>query len=616
MNKTKKIFNLFLFTLSIISLCTYKDNVSAATLWENIFKQDLDEDGEAEYKYYCYEGYVNDEYHFLYSNNDIKNLPGYSDITLESFGFNQQEYNNIEQEYSDAYDNYSEIENQYGEDSEEANAAWAIVEEKEAAYETADNYKTQCQNQVNAAIEALGEQYGVNVNGAINHANDYMTSSKQQLYYFLHIPYNYDSSKSYPIFTWCPGSGGTKSGYINADGTYKKATLEPGDAGWCYSVFNSWYNAVQQDNKYDCFLIYIYPNGNWSHSYYSSTLKMSALCNTNMSSYPKLNCPKLDKDYLGVNYSASFSSTYRASLTSAQPDSQLLTQLIDSLMLKYNIDPSRQYISGASYGGAFTLDTINHYPDRFACAIPIVSPIGDISLENAKNHLNTNIWGIGGSGDTNCNKYFNKYFAEAINTARESSSVPTYGIAQYSFFPGGHSASYFSSTLRNANEGVSITTSTQVLDFMFNSKREDIDYSNREMNNKELINIQNDILCSSLKSSNKFDLALVSSLPIIKNVEYGFFVEVTNGNKTYTKYIPVSSSGLSLRTTLNNKEIIISSKDYDALEIFSYTINDIPNTVTNIKFTTCIKTKDGYIYGTSNSYNVIYENQLVRMVKE
>ena len=44
-------------------------------------------------------------------------------------------------------------------------------------------------------------------------------------------------------------------------------------------------------------------------------------------------------------------------------------------------------------------------------------------------------------------------------------------VAQYSFFPGGHSCAYLGGTARKADEGVSITYAAQVLDFMFSSSR-------------------------------------------------------------------------------------------------------------------------------------------------
>lgn len=95
----------------------------------------------------------------------------------------------------------------------------------------------------------------------------------------------------------------------------------------------------------------------------------------------------------------------------------------------------------------------------------------DISEKNAKNLTGMNIWAIGGSGDGTCSKYHAKLFVEAINAAREKYDPDSTNVAQYSFFPGGHSCAYLGGTARKADEGVSITYAAQVLDFMFSSSR-------------------------------------------------------------------------------------------------------------------------------------------------
>ena len=58
--------------------------------------------------------------------------------------------------------------------------------------------------------------------------------------------------------------------------------------------------------------------------------------------------------------------------------SQVLMQLLDSLIKTDPIDPSRIYIAGLSQGGMGVLDLIARYPDRFAAGVSMCGA-GDVS---------------------------------------------------------------------------------------------------------------------------------------------------------------------------------------------------------------------------------------------
>ncbi len=613
--------SIFVVTLSISFLGSKKERVGAASIYETMFSYDYDGDGIKEYMYKEFSGIVSKEQRFLYDSSDLTGLAEYSSISLENYGYSQVTYDTLEQACYDAEDYFSEIEQTYDSTSPEYINASNAIDEAYLAFEEYDNFLAECQNKVDQDYDKLAAKYGIKIKEAVNPNKTVVTTYIDTLKYWLHIPYNYNPNKSYPILVWCPGSGGTQSAHFNSDGTYKSnKTLEPGDAWWCSSVFNCLDSAIKSssanEDKYDCFIIHIYPDSNWTGSVYNTTYKKACLSLTNFSSYPKTGAISLTSEVTGDgSYSSSYRNTYIASMTAPSRDSQLVTQLIDDLMTKYNIDPRRQYISGGSLGGAFTMDTINHYPNRFACAIPLVPAASDCSLENASHLLNMNIWSIGGSSDKNVSKYHNKFFVNAINEARSLSKETTYGKAQYSIFSGGHSCGYFSNTLRSAIEGTSITVQNQILDFMFDSVRQDMNIDSYKMDHKEVNKVETDIISSLTLDNDTYDVALISSTPIIDNYEYGFYVEVSDSLTTKYKLIPVNKHGSIINTTLGNTSITINSNSYGCYDMYSYTINDVPRTITNIKFKSYIKNNTGYIYGKTNSYNVEIENNNVRMVK-
>jgi predicted peptidase len=74
----------------------------------------------------------------------------------------------------------------------------------------------------------------------------------------------------------------------------------------------------------------------------------------------------------------------------------LVMKLIDDMLEKYPIDPTRIYVTGLSMGGFGTWDIICRYPDKFAAAIPICGG-GDVGKANLLTDIP--VWAFHGSAD-------------------------------------------------------------------------------------------------------------------------------------------------------------------------------------------------------------------------
>lgn len=66
----------------------------------------------------------------------------------------------------------------------------------------------------------------------------------------------------------------------------------------------------------------------------------------------------------------------------ASPMLDVVNDLLDSLLLAYNIDSSRIYLAGKSMGGQGAYGMLSRYPARFAAIVPVAGPFvyGDITV--------------------------------------------------------------------------------------------------------------------------------------------------------------------------------------------------------------------------------------------
>lgn len=75
---------------------------------------------------------------------------------------------------------------------------------------------------------------------------------------------------------------------------------------------------------------------------------------------------------------------------------QLVLELIDTMIKKFNVDTNRIYITGLSMGGYGTFDALERHPRLFAAAIPVCGS-GDVSKAASIAHIP--LWMFGGAND-------------------------------------------------------------------------------------------------------------------------------------------------------------------------------------------------------------------------
>ena len=479
----------------------------------------------------------------------------------------------------------------------------------------------------------------------------------QILTYWLHTPIHYDSSRQYPVLVYCPGSGCTifdHEGYSTTvnllDGNsfqngpyagiqhkylqstvYKTFGYGQDSTGLQYIYSNGewntnadigeynygsgtsvagggqlvdhWYDLVYNQGKeeYDCFLIYIQPG---DEVWWENTKNLKLLNIHTMSQAIGID---------GITTTAgaafgSYGSTYVASELSPNIYSQLLVQLIDSLSNKYSIDLQRQYLSGYSLGAQFSYDTICHYPDRFSAMCITGLPASDLTLENAKKLTNANMWIVGGSSDINPS--FTQLFIEKMLEAKDEFGGT--GTAQYSKFTGGHSGVYLSSkyaSIASTNPGYAScqADSTDIIDFMFNSVRTDMDTKQYNHDLKTLNNCKpNAVICSEAKSNDCYDLALFSIAPLGEYDECGFLL-TTSENVAVGKNTAVLKANNRVRNesfNLGNDIINVNAVDHKGAFLYSYVIKDIPKEITQFKVRTYATNNLGTKYGDLYNINI------------
>jgi predicted peptidase len=76
---------------------------------------------------------------------------------------------------------------------------------------------------------------------------------------------------------------------------------------------------------------------------------------------------------------------------------ELLIQLVDHVVAKMRIDPTRVYVTGLSMGGYGTWRLAAAYPERFAAALPICG--GGVPMEMAASLRRIPIWAFHGARD-------------------------------------------------------------------------------------------------------------------------------------------------------------------------------------------------------------------------
>lgn len=469
------LFALFLSFVSLFSVTAF-----AESALHSAFYNDVDGDGEKELVPLLFRGptTITKEYYYTQSNCIPFDMERYNGPTAEDDIRWDELYMAIWDTYEiDPYDEYETLgKEKYGEESDEYRKLCADCEEFLAFDETYNERYSLAYTAWQADLSLfLSEHPEVVFGHTVNpDLTTTVINENDALLYWLHVPYDYDPEKKYPVFVYAHGEDQSlrTSKYLNPDGTLNVDRLEPFSDSGFNTIFGKWYEQVKNPGdgreKYDCFIIYIMN----TNEFFRGTGGYIGIVNQ-YNDYGTPDAYQLTADMLGDNsYKATYSRVYDASKLSPGYQEQLVCQLIDTLAETYSIDLSRQYVAGFSLGGILTMDIISHYPDRFACAVPICSASADISEENAKALTYTNVWAFSGNGDGTCNKYFSKLFVEAINAARTKFGTGPDHIAQYSFFPGGHSGGHAKCSVATASAGVSTTSDLDLLNFIFSSKRE------------------------------------------------------------------------------------------------------------------------------------------------
>lgn len=102
---------------------------------------------------------------------------------------------------------------------------------------------------------------------------------------------------------------------------------------------------------------------------------------------------------------------------------QLLMELINDFIKKFNVDTNRIYITGLSMGGYGTFDALERYPNFFAAAVPVCGS-GDVSKANSIAHIP--LWMFGGADDPTVNP---KLLYDMVNALNKAGAHP--GFTEY-----------------------------------------------------------------------------------------------------------------------------------------------------------------------------------------
>jgi predicted peptidase len=109
-------------------------------------------------------------------------------------------------------------------------------------------------------------------------------------------------------------------------------------------------------------------------------------------------------------------------------NSFLLKKMIDDVLVKYNVDKNRVYLTGLSMGGFGTWDLAISYPDYFAAIAPICGGGNPQQIDHLKN---IPTWVFHGKKDTSVSEQQSAMMVEALKKAG--------GNVEYTVLPeGGH----------------------------------------------------------------------------------------------------------------------------------------------------------------------------------
>lgn len=326
-------------------------------------------------------------------------------------------------------------------------------------------------------------------------------SENYTLSYWLHVPANYDPAKTYPILSIFPGVGALyfsqnilfgsaidqgalqseqytyalrRYGYtqgtlyltsdwnalsaINAKTRDENGNVREGfpGTGAVYHAFGGNYDGhflenwgwnIQDDPSYDCFVLFIQPegalmfddDGSYPVVLYKDENGMPHASNYKYETEGAADLPVAYAQALSTANSAQigagwwvddtqYGSTYFASVLGKSPLEQVFIQLLDEMESKYSIDVNREYLMGDSVGGLFVFDLLSQYPDRFAAAVTAAATGADISYSNVNQLGNIHLLAFHDSYDPGYSINFSRLFVEKVNQARGTEET---GSAQF-----------------------------------------------------------------------------------------------------------------------------------------------------------------------------------------
>ena len=309
------------------------------------------------------------------------------------------------------------------------------------------------------------------------------------LRYWFHKPFNYDSTKVYPLVVYIPGTGANL--YNQADEITEDATCSPstfncsdysqwmhllagindgnnsslvyssvkadsdefavkdifGDGG-DYCFIKAWFDHVKSHPEDDCFFIILDMNDElwWENrAFYhidADTDGKYVIDYTKSSVGTDKNAILLDiRDaYLAGgdgrgSYKYAYGQTYLAQDMGPNVWFQLLVQLQDQIIRDYSC--SDQYVVGFSLGGVAVYDLISNYPDRYKGAVACSAPGADISNANTE-RIKTDVLGLYGEDDSWVSYKVSESFIASLDDNRTGSEKPN---AEYYSLPSyGHDA--------------------------------------------------------------------------------------------------------------------------------------------------------------------------------
>lgn len=112
-------------------------------------------------------------------------------------------------------------------------------------------------------------------------------------------------------------------------------------------------------------------------------------------------------------------------------DQQVVLSLLDEILMKYRVDPSRVYLTGLSMGGYGTWDIGLAHPERFAALVPICGGGNPIALRLLdKRGLEAlkilPIWAFHGAKDTTVRLSESERMVEAVKRAGGNAKLTVY----------------------------------------------------------------------------------------------------------------------------------------------------------------------------------------------